>query len=123
MSRPLTIYIRHGCHRCENMLQEFNLRQESLEFRLQTVDISDKLELETLYGTKVPVLSHAGVEVCHYFLDEAALQRCFEDCCNPLQVPYRLLVRRRYITESGSRLEVLLRRLFCCFAVAGIEVN
>lgn len=79
MSRQLTLYIRTGCHLCEDMLQELNLRQDLLGFNLQTVDIDGKPELEALYGTKVPVLSHAGVEVCHYFLDEVALHRCFEE--------------------------------------------
>jgi len=79
MSRELTIYIRTGCHLCEDMLQELNLRQKSLGFSLQTVDIADKPELESLYGTKVPVLTHDGAEICHYFLDEVALRQCFED--------------------------------------------
>lgn len=79
MSRELTIYIRSGCHLCEDMLQELNLRQNALGFRLQIVDIDGKPELESLYGTKVPVLTHAGLELCHYFLDEVALNQCFEE--------------------------------------------
>lgn len=79
MSRELTIYIRTGCHLCEDMLQELNLRQEGLGFTLQIVDIVSKPELESLFGTKVPVLTHAEQEICHYFLDEVALQRCIED--------------------------------------------
>ena len=79
MNRQLTIYIRTGCHLCEDMLQELNLRQAALGFTLQVVDIADKPELGSLYGTKVPVLTHAGEEICHYFLDEVALRQCFED--------------------------------------------
>lgn len=79
MSRELTVYIRTGCHLCEDMLQELSLRRAALGFSLQTVDIAGRPELEALYGTKVPVLIRAGQEVCHYFLDETALRRCFED--------------------------------------------
>jgi len=79
MSRELTVFIRSGCHLCEDMLQELNLRRESLGFSLQAVDIVNKPELESLYGTKVPVLTHEGKEICHYFLDEVALNQCFED--------------------------------------------
>ena len=79
MSRELTVYIRAGCHLCEDMLQELHYRQAGLDFTLQTVDINGRPELEALYGTKVPVLTRAGKEVCHYFLDEVALHRCFED--------------------------------------------
>ena len=79
MSRQLTIYIRRGCHLCEDMLQELNLRREILGFTLQAVDIDDKPELASLYGTKVPVLTYQGTEICHYFLDEVALQQCFGD--------------------------------------------
>lgn len=79
MTRQLTIYIRSGCHLCEDMLQELQRHQPALAFSLQIVDIACKPELESRYGTKVPVLTHAGREICHYFLDSVALQQCFED--------------------------------------------
>lgn len=79
MSRELRVFIRDGCHLCEDMLQELSLRQDALNFTLQTVDITGKPELESLYGTKLPVLTYSGQEVCHYFLDQVALQQCFED--------------------------------------------
>lgn len=78
MKRELTVYIRNGCHLCEDMLQELQCRQAEMGFSLQTVEISGKPELEALYGPKVPVLTLAGEVVCHYFLDEMALRQCFE---------------------------------------------
>ncbi len=78
MSQELTVYIRTGCHLCEDMLQELQQRQAGLGFSLRIVDISGRPELEALYGTKVPVLTRDENEVCHYFLDAVALQRCFE---------------------------------------------
>ncbi len=79
MSPELTMYTREGCHLCEDMLQELNYRRESQAFTLHLVDIAGKPELESLYGTKVPVLTHAGEEICNYYLDGVAFQACFED--------------------------------------------
>ena len=79
MSRQLTVYIRSGCHLCEDMLHELQLRQAEQGFSINIVDITDRPELESLYGTKVPVLTQGEQEVCHYFLDEVALKQCFGD--------------------------------------------
>lgn len=79
MRRQLTVFIRTGCHLCEDMLQALQQRQAALGFSYETVDITGRPELESLYGTKVPVLVRGGLEICHYFLDEAALQQCFGD--------------------------------------------
>ena len=79
MNRQLTVYTRNGCHLCEDMLQELQQRQASMAFQLQVIEIDDRPELESSYGTKVPVLVCDGQEVCHYFLDEVALKQCFRD--------------------------------------------
>ena len=79
MNRHLTVYIRDGCHLCEDMLQELQQRQAVLGFSLETVDIDGRPELETRYGALVPVLVHGDQELCHYFLDEVALKQCFGD--------------------------------------------
>ena len=79
MNRQLTVYIRSGCHLCEDMLQELQQRQAALGFSLETVDIDGRPELESQYGTKVPVLVQGAREICHYFLDEVALKQCFGD--------------------------------------------
>ena len=39
------------------------------------IDVDADASLEVRYGERVPVLTDAaGVEICHYRLDEAALQ-------------------------------------------------
>lgn len=45
-----------------------------LGFVLEIVDIEGRPELEARFAEHVPVVVHAGEEVCHYFLDEAALR-------------------------------------------------
>lgn len=78
MSQRLTVYIRTGCHLCEDMLLLLHELQPDLGFGLDLVDISGNQQLEAQYGTKVPVLMAAGQEICHYFLDKAALVRYIE---------------------------------------------
>lgn len=77
MSRLLKLYVRDGCHLCEDMMLELNLRKDKMGFELETIEISEQPELESQYGAKVPVLLCDGQEVCHYFLDEIALNQCF----------------------------------------------
>lgn len=76
MSRHLTVFIRRGCHLCEDMLLELQRHQAELGYSLETVDITGQPALESRYGTKVPVLTLDGREICHYFLDEVALKQC-----------------------------------------------
>jgi thioredoxin reductase (NADPH) len=47
----------------------------SLAFEVEVIDIDQHPALERRWGDKVPVLLDAEQEICHYFLDEAALQR------------------------------------------------
>lgn len=74
MSRCLTVYIRHGCHLCAEMMQELERLRPALRFDVVTVDIDAEPELRERYDTRVPVLSANGVEICYYFLDEAGLR-------------------------------------------------
>lgn len=78
MARILTLYIRRDCHLCDEMHAALEPRQEELGFALQSVDISDDLELIARFGDKVPVLMQGEREVCHYLLDEAALLTCLD---------------------------------------------
>lgn len=52
--------------------------QQHFGFVVEVVDIDRDDRLRALYDEKVPVLSDGEQEICHYFLDEAALQRHFE---------------------------------------------
>jgi len=49
--------------------------QGELDFELQIVDIDSSPELFEKYQLLIPVLVGADVEICHHFLDEAALRR------------------------------------------------
>ena len=76
--KRLTVYVRSGCHLCDAMLEELDLRRQQGQFELEVVDILGRAELESRYGERIPVLCAAGdEEICHYFLDDAALAECF----------------------------------------------
>ena len=46
----------------------------SLPLEIDVIDIDRHPSLEATWGDKVPVLLAGDQEICHYFLDEAALQ-------------------------------------------------
>ena len=75
MSVQLTLFIREGCHLCDDMEQAVREYESEFDFEIQRVPIDNDAELEQAYGTTVPVLVCGDVEICHYFLDKQALMR------------------------------------------------
>jgi glutaredoxin len=70
----LRLYYREGCHLCDAMLQALRGLQPRLGFELRLVDVDADPALARRYDEWVPVLCLSGREICHYRLDEAALQ-------------------------------------------------
>ncbi len=77
MVETLRIYLRHGCHLCDDMLMALEALKTSQPFELERIDIDGDEALERRYGTRVPVLLGGEEEICYYFLDEEALQAYF----------------------------------------------
>ena len=75
MPAQLILYIREGCHLCDDMEQALQACAAELDFETRRVPIDNNHELEQAYGTRVPVLVHGDTEVCHYFLDMQALKQ------------------------------------------------
>ncbi len=72
----LTVLSRSYCHLCDDMiaaLENFRGRFSS-PLEIEVVDIDRHPALEEIWGDKVPVLLAGDWEICHYFLNEAALQ-------------------------------------------------
>jgi glutaredoxin len=69
----LTVYGREYCHLCSDMVEALEALQPRYGFTLEVVDVDEDEALEQRYGTLVPVLVAGGEEICHYFLDPAAL--------------------------------------------------
>lgn len=78
MSRRLILYFRSGCSLCEEMQRELAESDGLGEYRLEMVDIDGDEALQQAYNHKVPVLTDGdGEEICHYFLDQQALEAYF----------------------------------------------
>ena len=69
MPVELTLISRSYCHLCHDM--EVALEPLLAEFGavLKVVDVDADPLLEARYDELVPVLLHADLELCHYFLD------------------------------------------------------
>ncbi len=73
-----TLYSRSYCHLCQDMLDALLLLQPpATPFTVEVIDI-DASPDASFFDELVPVLfgDLAQPELCHYFLDEAAVRRC-----------------------------------------------
>ena len=71
----LTLYTRHNCALCEDMLYTLNDFSDDLSYSVSLIDIdvdSDSTTREQ-YNDLVPVLKLGNEEVCHHFFDREAL--------------------------------------------------
>jgi len=60
------------------MLEELRTSRQQQAFELEVIDILGRPELESRYGSRIPVLCTRGdEEICHYFLDDTALAQYF----------------------------------------------
>ena len=69
MTVRFEVYIRYGCHLCEEMIEHLNLLKNEYDFDISAIDITGKDDLEQQYGLRVPVLVWQQQEICHYALD------------------------------------------------------
>ena len=65
----LTLYGRGYCHLCEEMLAALATLRGEFGFAVDVIDVDSDAALEQRFGILVPVLMHAGIELCHYRLD------------------------------------------------------
>ncbi len=79
MAVTLTLLSRDYCHLCDDMLAALRTLQSARGFRLEVVDIDAHPPLEHRYGELVPVLLAGERQICHYFLDPAALDAALAD--------------------------------------------
>ena len=72
-----TVYSRNGCHLCEDLLQQLRLLQQIHDFEIIEVDVDSSPLLKQQYDSLVPVVTFGDIEICHYFLDQAAILDVF----------------------------------------------
>jgi glutaredoxin len=70
----LTVYVRHGCHLCADMLELLETLKPELGFSVCVRDVDDDAALAERYGARVPVLVGGTTELCWYFLDVRRLR-------------------------------------------------
>ncbi|MDL2355070.1 MAG: glutaredoxin family protein [Pseudomonadota bacterium] len=74
-----TLYGRGYCHLCDDMLAALNaLQDDARPFTVEVVDVDVDAALVARFDELVPVLfaDLAAPELCHYFLDPAAVHAC-----------------------------------------------
>ncbi len=70
----LKIYVREGCHLCEDMLNNLQRILQNREIHLELIDVDRSPSKLDDYGSRVPVLESAeGDCLSEYFLDEVKL--------------------------------------------------
>ncbi len=69
------VYSRKECHLCKDMIRALRSIQEQSAFEFEIIDIDKDTQLISRYGERIPVLlaSKDGTEICHYHLDQTAL--------------------------------------------------
>lgn len=81
MSSPhFILYSRSYCHLCEDMLHALEKFRPMHDFTVETVDVDADEALVQRYDELVPVLvgcreGRPAVQLCHYFLDAAGVEK------------------------------------------------
>lgn len=77
------LYGRVYCHLCDDMESALlALLQEvggGRTFGVDVVDVDEDASLEDRFGERVPVLMAGDIELCHHFLDPAAVRAYLAD--------------------------------------------
>ncbi len=71
----LILYLREGCHLCEDLEAQLAELLEPDAYSLQRIDIDTDPALHRRYNERVPVLAHGEHEICHHFLDLIAVKQ------------------------------------------------
>jgi Glutaredoxin-like domain (DUF836) len=71
----LVLYVREGCHLCEQFLMELSLEIGPAVERLSVVDVDIDTDLAVRYGLRVPVLALGEEILCEGVFDAARLQQ------------------------------------------------
>jgi len=72
--RTVTVYLRAGCHLCEEALAVLGDLRGEVAFTLQTVDIESDDDLHRRYLERIPVITLDGAELYDYVVDERDLR-------------------------------------------------
>lgn len=71
----LSVYIRQGCHLCDEMIDVLSEFRNDYNFSIRMIDIDADASLRDKYNIRVPVLCHGDREICHHFFDLNAFRQ------------------------------------------------
>jgi glutaredoxin len=72
--RVVTIYGRPGCHLCDEAMVALQPIVAHTHSVLRTINIEEHDALHVAHLERIPVILVDDVEICHFFVDEAALR-------------------------------------------------
>ena len=81
----LSVYVRPGCHLCDDALAVISRLGEAHQFSLQVVDIEGDPLLHMRYLERIPVIALDGEELYDFFVDEDDLRRRLTGPPEPLE--------------------------------------
>lgn len=70
----LTVFSRSWCHLCDDLLAALEPLRKEFGAQVEVIDVDEHPGLEERYGELVPVLMAGDMELCHYYLDSAAVR-------------------------------------------------
>jgi hypothetical protein len=71
----LVLYVREGCHLCDQFLVELSMDLGPAVEQLAVVDVDCDEELASRFGLRVPVLEAAGEVLCEGVYDGPEVRR------------------------------------------------
>jgi len=74
----ITVFTRHGCHLCDVAVAVLEGMRVELNFKIEKNYIDGDLELEELYGEKVPVIHIDGIHHDFFRVDPERFKSCLE---------------------------------------------
>lgn len=77
-SPVLVLYVREGCHLCDQFLVELSVDLGPAIERLAVVDVDRDPDLASRFGLRVPVLEIDGEVLCEGFYDGAGVRRSLQ---------------------------------------------
>lgn len=73
--RGVVLYVREGCHLCDQFMVELSVDLGPSIEELVVVDVDRDVELASRFGLRVPVLEVGGEVLCEGFYDGAEVRR------------------------------------------------
>ena len=77
-ARKVTLYVREGCHLCDDFLVDLSLEMGPAYGDLAVVDVDREPGLAARYGLRVPVLEVAGEVACEGRYDAPRVRRALQ---------------------------------------------